>query len=216
MKFFARLCRDHALAGRVGVPISIDTYKAAVGRAALDRGAALVNDVSGLRYDPGLGSVAAERGAGLILMHNRGRSREMYQHASYARVVDEVAAELAARVAAAVAVGVARESIVLDPGLGFSKKAEHSLEVLAGLPRLAERLDRPLLVGASRKSFLQAAIGERPPDRREWASAAAIAAAAMLGAHIVRVHATAMVDVVRLVDALRAAETSKSESESKK
>jgi dihydropteroate synthase len=192
------------LAGRLHVPISIDTYKATVAREALDRGAAIVNDVSGLRYDPGLGSIVAERGAGLILMHNRGRSREMYRLASYTRVVDEVAAELSACLEEAARSGVGSDAIVIDPGLGFSKKAEHSLEVLASLPRLAAAIDRPLLVGASRKSFLQAAVGERRADAREWASAAAVAACAMLGAHIVRVHAVgAMVDVVRVIDRLR-------------
>lgn len=199
-----------ALAGRVRVPISIDTYKAAVARAAFDRGAALVNDVSGLRYDAGLGRVAAECGAGLILMHSRGRSREMYRLAAYERLVEEVAGELGERLDAAIGCGVARDAIVLDPGLGFAKKAEQSLEMLAALPRLAAALDRPLLVGASRKSFLQAAIGERPPDAREWASAAAVAMAAALGAHIVRVHAVGpMVDVVRVVDGLRRAQRSK-------
>ena len=136
------------------VPISMDTYKAEVASRALAAGAAIVNDVSALRYDPALAPVVAQTGAALVLMHNRGRSRQMYQEAHYRSVVDEVAAELAERVEAAVAAGVARDRVIVDPGLGFAKQAEHSLEVLARLPELA-RLDRPLLVGPSRKSFLQ-------------------------------------------------------------
>ena len=192
-----------ALASRLRVPISIDTYKAEVASRALAAGAAIVNDVSALRYDPALAAVVAKTGAALVLMHNRGRSRQMYQDAHYRSVVDEVAGELAERVEAAVASGVARDRVIVDPGIGFAKRAEHSLEVLARLPELA-RLDRPLLVGPSRKSFLKIGLGDRAPGDREWGTAAAVAAAVMGGAHIVRVHAVkAMVDVVRTVDAMR-------------
>ena len=196
-----------ALASRLRVPISVDTYKADVASRALEAGAAMVNDVSALRYDSALASVVARTGAAVVLMHNRGRSRQMYQEAHYSSVVDEVASELAERVAAAVAAGVPCERVIVDPGIGFAKQAAHSLELLARLPELAV-LDRPLLVGPSRKSFLGAAIGERPPADREWGTAAAVAAAVMGGAHIVRVHAVkAMVDVVRTVDAMREAGT---------
>jgi dihydropteroate synthase len=191
------------LAGRIDIPISIDTYKADVAAAALDLGATLINDVSALEYDPALGPLAASRRAALILMHNRGRSRDMYREARYGDAVAEVAAELRARMAAALDAGVSPDAIVLDPGLGFGKRAEHSARVLARLDDLA-RLDRPLLVGPSRKSFLERAIGRRSPDGREWATAAAVTAAVLAGAHIVRVHATtAMVDVVRVADMLR-------------
>ena len=196
-----------ALASRLRVPISVDTYKADVASRALEAGAAMVNDVSALRYDSALATVVAGTGAAVVLMHNRGRSRQMYQEAHYRSVVDEVASELAERVAAAVAAGVPRERVIVDPGIGFAKQAAHSLELLARLPELAV-LDRPLLVGPSRKSFLGAAIGERPPADREWGTAAAVAAAVMGGAHIVRVHAVkAMVDVVRTIDAMREAGT---------
>ena len=192
-----------ALASRLRVPISVDTYKAEVAGRALAAGAALVNDVSALRYDSALAAVVAKTGAALVLMHNRGRSRQMYQDAHYRSVVDEVADELAERVEAAVASGVSRDRLIVDPGLGFAKRGEHSLEVLVRLPELA-RLDRPLLVGPSRKSFLKIGLGDRAPGDREWGTAAAVAAAVMGGAHIVRVHAVkAMVDVVRTVDAMR-------------
>jgi dihydropteroate synthase len=196
-----------ALASRLRVPISVDTYKADVASRALEAGAAMVNDVSALRYDSALASVVARTGAAVVLMHNRGRSRQMYQEAHYGSVVDEVASELAERVAAAVAAGVPRERVIVDPGIGFAKQAAHSLELLARLPELAV-LDQPLLVGPSRKSFLSAGIGERTPADREWGTAAAVAASVMGGAHIVRVHAVkAMVDVVRTIDAMQEAGT---------
>jgi dihydropteroate synthase len=183
-----------------GAVVSIDTYKASVAREALARGASIVNDISGLQFDPALGAVIAESGAAVVLMHTRGRSREMYQHAMYADVVGEIAAELRAAMDRAVAAGVRREAIVLDPGFGFAKRAEHSYEALARLDAFAA-LDRPILSGPSRKSFLTAAIGERPPAEREWGTAAAVAASVLLGAHIVRVHGVReMVDVVRVAD----------------
>lgn len=196
-----------ALASRLCVPMSIDTYKASVASRALAAGAVIVNDVSALRYDPSLAAVVAASGAAVVLMHNRGRSREMYQEAHYDAVVDEVADELAERVEAAVAAGVSRDRVIVDPGIGFAKRAAHSLELMARLPVLA-RLACPLLVGPSRKSFLQAAVGERGPADREWGTAAAVAAAVMGGAHIVRVHAVKeMTDVVRTVDAICRAST---------
>ena len=192
-----------AAAGRV--PISVDTYKARVAREAAARGAASVHDVSALQYDAALGAAVADTGAALVLMHNRGRSREMYRQASYADVTAEISAELEAALARALAAGVPRDAIVLDPGLGFAKRAEHTYQALAHLPRLAE-LNRPILTGPSRKSFLELAVGERPAAEREWATAAAVAASVLLGAHIVRVHRVReMVDVVRVADRIREA-----------
>jgi dihydropteroate synthase len=191
------------LAGRTPAAISIDTYKSAVAREALARGAAIVNDISGLLYDPALASVAADARAAMILMHMRGRSRVMYEHAVYTDVVADVRAELEVAMQRANDGGVERASIVLDPGFGFAKRPEHSFALLAGLPALAE-MDRPLLSGPSRKSFLKAALGERGPAEREWGSAAAVAASVLLGAHIVRVHdVKAMADVVRVSDRIR-------------
>ena len=192
-----------ALAGRLRIPLSVDTYKAVVADAALDAGAVIVNDISALEYDPGLAAVAARRAAVVVLMHNRGRSREMYREAEYGDVAADVMRELERRMAAARAAGIPSDRIVLDPGIGFAKRAEHSMSLLARLPAL-HALGRPLLVGPSRKSFLQRAIGTRDPARREWATAAAVTAAVLAGAHIVRVHAVAeMVDVVRVADRLR-------------
>ena len=164
-----------------------------------------MNDVSALRYDPALADVVAESGAAVILMHNRGRSSDMYRDAHYDDAVAEIGRELGERLGAAIAAGISPERVVLDPGVGFAKRAEHSFEVLAGLESLAV-LGRPLLVGPSRKSYLKAAIGDREAADRDWATAAAVTASVLLGAHIVRVHAVKeMADVVRTADAIRAA-----------
>ncbi|MCL4813572.1 MAG: dihydropteroate synthase, partial [Vicinamibacteraceae bacterium] len=131
---------------------------------------------------------------------------DMYRHAVYDDVVAEVTGELSVAMEKALEAGVPREAVILDPGLGFAKRAEHSVELLSRLDAPAWRaLDRPLLLGPSRKSFLQAAIGERPPGEREWATAAAVAACVLWGAHIVRVHDVAsMSDVVRVASHLGA------------
>jgi len=188
----------------VTVPISVDTYKASVADAALDAGAAIVNDVSGLRYEPALGPVVARHGAALVLMHTRGRSKDMYAQASYHDVIDEVRDELRESVAFATGAGVAREAILLDPGLGFAKAPVHSYEVLARLDELAE-LGRPIFSGPSRKSFLVKALGRtRAAPQRDWGTAAAVTASVLAGAHAVRVHAVAeMVQVVRVADEIR-------------
>jgi dihydropteroate synthase len=191
------------LQGRCRVPVSVDTYKGAVASAALAAGASIVNDISGLGYDPTLGDAVARAGAGLVLMHTRGRSREMYREADYRDVVTEVTAELQQALERAESLGVPRAQIIVDPGIGFAKRAEQSRAVLANLPVFA-RLGRPLLVGPSRKSFL--ADGQvPPPSERDWGTAAAVTIAVMGGAHLVRVHnVAAMTQVVRAADALRA------------
>jgi dihydropteroate synthase len=183
--------------------VSIDTSKAIVAREALDRGAVIVNDVSGLQYDEALAGAVAERSAALVLMHNRGRPREMYREAVYQDVGGEITGELSRAMDRAVAAGVRRQALILDPGLGFAKRAEHSYAALRGLGTLAAALDRPILSGPSRKSFLKAAIGEVPPAARDWGTAAAVAASILLGAHIVRVHAVReMVQVAGVADLL--------------
>jgi dihydropteroate synthase len=194
-----------ALAERSGVPVSIDTYRAAVARETVAAGASIVNDISMLRYEPGLADAVGESGAALVLMHNRGRSKSMYREAQYGDVAGEIASELGEAVQDAVAAGVSRDRILVDPGFGFAKRPPHTFEALARLEALAA-LGRPILAGPSRKSFVQHAIGERPPGGREWATAAAVTASVLGGAHIVRVHGVAaMTDVVRVADAIRAA-----------
>lgn len=191
------------LTSAVSVPLSLDSYKAEIARRALDEGATIVNDVSGLRYDSGLGAVVAERGAALVLMHTRGHSRDMYARADYADVVGEITTELAWSIDRAVESGVDRQRLILDPGLGFAKRAEQSMTALAALDRFAE-LGCPILAGPSRKSFLTMAIGQTDAADRDWATAAAVTAAVLAGAHIVRVHnVPAMVHAVRVADAIR-------------
>ena len=191
------------LTARVRIPVSVDTYKASTAAAALEAGASLVNDISGLRYDPALAEVVARRGVPIVLMHTRGRSRQMYEQASYYDVVAEVLDELRESMAFATTAGIAAESIMLDPGLGFAKDAVHSYEALARLDEFAE-IGRPLLVGPSRKSFLARPLGSVPPSDRDWATAAAVASAVLAGAHIVRVHAVReMLQVARVADEIR-------------
>jgi dihydropteroate synthase len=187
-------------------PISIDTRKAEVARAALDAGADLVNDVSALA-DPGMAEVVAARGAPVVLQHMRGTPADMAARAVYADVVSEVERALAEALARAVAGGVAEGRVVLDPGLGFAKKPEHDLALLAALPRL-RRLGRPLLVGPSRKSFIGqvsgAGVGDRLPG-----TLAAVAACALAGVEFVRVHDVAPArQAARVAAAIRAASSS--------
>ncbi|MDF1505591.1 dihydropteroate synthase [Roseisolibacter sp. H3M3-2] len=170
--------------------ISVDTTKAAVARAALAEGADVINDVSGLRLDPALGAACAEGGAGVILMHSRGLVQDMatFAHATYGDdPAAEVAAELGAALARADAAGIARGRIVLDPGIGFAKRVEHSVAVLRGLPRLAA-LGRPLLVGASRKRVVGALSGVEEPAARVHGSVGAHVASLALGASLFRAH----------------------------
>lgn len=192
------------LVRRVNVPISIDTYKASVARAAIDAGAAIVNDISGLRYEPALAEVVAASGAPVVLMHTRGRSQQMYELASYVDVVAEVLDELRESMAFATTSGIPADRIILDPGLGFAKNAAQSYEVLARFDEFAD-LGRPLLSGPSRKSFLARPVGTSiPPADRDWVTAAAVAASVLAGAHIVRVHAVReMLQVVRVTDEIR-------------
>jgi dihydropteroate synthase len=192
------------LVSRVTVPVSVDTYKASVAQDALQAGAAMVNDISGLRYEPDLAGVVARHRAPIILMHTRGRSRDMYQQAVYHDVVDEVLDEIRESLAFAAGAGIAKEAMLVDPGLGFAKEAPHSYEVLARLDQFAE-LGRPVVIGPSRKAFLARPLPKTlPAAQRDWPTAAGVAAAVLGGAHIVRVHAVAeMASVVRVADEIR-------------
>jgi dihydropteroate synthase len=171
------------------VLISVDTTKADVARAALEAGADIINDVSGFRLDPRMGEIAATHGAGVVLMHSRGGVSEMgtYLHAHYRDVVGEVVAELEESLERADAAGVRRESVVLDPGVGFAKRSEHSLQVLGELPRIVA-LGRPVLVGTSRKRFVGELARVETTDQRLAGTIGANVAALMLGARLFRVH----------------------------
>jgi len=188
-----------SLVKRIPLPFSIDTYHASVARRALEAGASMVNDVSGLGVDPALAEAAASAGAGLVLMHSLGAPDRIHAPRDYTDVAQEVLAFLEGRMGLAESRGVPRERIALDPGVGFSKKADQSLEALRGIPRLAA-LGRPVYVGLSRKSFLGAVTGE-PVESRLAAGLGATVAAYAVGARIFRTH-----DVRETVEALRLAE----------
>ncbi len=192
------------LAGELDVPISIDTTKAAVARAALEAGASIVNDVSAMRFDEAMAGVVAGSGAGVVLMHMRGDPATMQQDPRYANVVTEVRELLMSSAAAARSAGIASEAIVIDPGIGFGKTAGHSLTLLKHLRAFAQT-GYPLLVGPSRKSFIGATLGLGAGERLE-ATAAVVAWAVAEGANIVRVHdVKEMVRVVRMVEAVMGA-----------
>ena len=194
-----------ALAPRIKVPISIDTYKASVAAVAIDEGALMVNDISGFDYDDEMGPVVARTGVPAVLMHTRGRPEDMYAHAEYGDVVADVIHDLQRCVTRAQDFGVERKQLIVDPGLGFAKRAAQSMAALVGLDRLAE-LGLPILIGPSRKSFLAAATGPLSPEDRDWPTAAAVTAAILAGAHIIRVHAVEkMIHVARVADGIRQA-----------
>ncbi len=182
---------------RQGARISIDTRHASTMAAALDAGAEIVNDVSALHHDPQSLPTIAARGCRVVLMHMRGTPQTMAAQANYSDVVAELRAELAASVARAEAAGIDRDRIIIDPGLGFAKTPEQSVEVLKRLPELAT-MGLPVLVGASRKGFIGTLSGEGDPLRRAPGSIAAALFAASQGAAILRVH-----DVVQTAQALR-------------
>lgn len=187
-----------------GVPVSIDTMRADVAAAAVAAGACVVNDVSGGLADPRIYETVAELGVPFVIMHWRGHSDRMADLAHYDDVVVDVMRELSERVDGALAAGVARDSIVLDPGIGFAKEADHNWLLLQRLPELLE-MGFPVLVGASRKRFLGSVLADptgepRPVDQRDAATDAVTAVAASLGVWAVRVH-----DVQRSRDAVRVA-----------
>ncbi len=187
----------------IGVPLSIDTYKAEVARAALDAGATIVNDISGGTLDPGILAVAADKGAPIVLGHLRGSPAGMMDTVSFRDVVAEVGDELAARALAAEQAGV--REIWVDPGLGFGKGTRENLALLRGLGTLRARLGRPLVVGASRKRFLGELTGLAPAERA-LPSAVAAALAATSGADVVRVHDVAVTrQALAVADAIRRA-----------
>ncbi|HEX4544841.1 MAG TPA: dihydropteroate synthase [Candidatus Acidoferrum sp.] len=195
-----------ALGGRIKIPVSVDTRRAAVAELALRAGAQIINDVSGLRSDLRVAEIAAQWRAPLILMHMRGEPRTM-QKGPFARdVMKDVKLGLRESVALARQAGVAKSQIILDPGIGFGKSYGQNYELLQKLPQLA-KLDFPLLVGSSRKGFLGATLAHdgkpAPPEERIWGTAATVTASILGGAHIVRVHDLAeMAQVTRVTDCI--------------
>lgn len=187
-----------AIANRFDTPISIDTSKSGVARRAVEAGAEIINDISGLRFDPAVGRVAAETGSGLALMHSRGVFETLHSEPPVDDIMAEVSAGLLRSLTEARTFGVKDEQIVLDIGIGFGKRLEQNLELIAKLGKLQQEFSNfPLLVGTSRKSFIGKLLGGRPVEERIYGSIATAVVAVWNGANIVRVH-----DVRETVDAL--------------
>ena len=190
------------LQGKIPVPISIDTYKAAVAREAIRAGAEMVNDISGLNFDPGLVGVIAEAGVPVVIMHTLGRPKLMQKNPVYQDVVGEISASLRASIQKAEKNGVRPERIVVDPGIGFGKTVGHNLEILKRLGEFRQ-LGKPVLIGPSRKSFIGTVLDE-PVDERLEGTLAAVAVSTWNGVDIIRVHdVRAAGKVARMVAAIR-------------
>ena len=196
-----------ALANSTDIPLSIDTTKSEVARAAVEVGASIINDVSALRFDFYIADVAARSGAGLVLMHSRGTPATMHRLPPVADIMEEVTSSLRASIKMAERRGVARECIAIDPGIGFGKSQQQNLELLAKTDELTKVFpDLPILIGTSRKSFIGKILADKDgnsaaADQRLSGSLATVAAAVLKGAHIVRVH-----DVKETVDCVRVVE----------
>jgi len=199
------------LRGKIGIPISLDTQKAAVAEAGIAQGVELINDVSALCFDPALAEVIRRRRVALILMHMRGTPSTMHKGPFASNVTRDVVSGLKVAVGKATRAGLAKSQILIDPGFGFGKRYEQNYELLAHLPELA-KLGYPLVVGTSRKVFIGwklAGGGKEQPwpmEKREWGTAATVTAAILGGAHIVRVHdVEEMSQAARIADAIAAA-----------
>ena len=199
-----------ALSSRTSTPISVDTTKSEVARAALEAGAAIVNDISALRFDFYVADAVARAGAGLVLMHSRGTPATMHRMPPVADIMEEVTSSLRASIHMAERRGVARESIVIDPGIGFGKTQEQNLELIAKLDQLSSVFpEYPLLVGPSRKSFIGRLLADDtgtpvPSSERLHGTMAVVAIAVLRGAHIVRVHdVKAAVETIRVSESIR-------------
>ena len=197
------------LQGKLRIPISLDTQKAAIAEVGLRNGVRIINDVSGLRTDPLLAQLVKSQGAALILMHMRGAPRSMHKGPFARDVIRDIVQGLGASIGIARRAGIAESRLLLDPGIGFGKNYKQNFQILARLPELA-RLGYPLVVGASRKTFIGWALAGKgqvwPAEKREWGTAAAITTAILNGAHIVRVHdVNDMSQIARIADSILSA-----------
>jgi dihydropteroate synthase len=192
-----------AIAPEVDVPISIDTYRADVARAALGAGASMVNDISGLRFDPEMPVLVSEHNVPVVLMHIKGTPRDMQTDPAYEALVPEIMDYLRQSIRIAEDAGVPKDMIVIDPGIGFGKTFDHNLEIINRLNEFT-LLEKPVLVGPSRKAFMGDILGGIPPVERAFGTAASVTASILNGASIVRVHDVAeMAMVVRVADAIK-------------
>ncbi|MCL4456840.1 MAG: dihydropteroate synthase [Nitrospirae bacterium] len=192
-----------AIANAVKVPISIDTYKAEVARRALDAGASMVNDISGLRFDPDMPKVVSEYKVPVIIMHIKGRPKDMQQNPVYEALIPEIMDYLRISIRLAGKFGISESMIIIDPGIGFGKTFEHNLDIIKNLHEFT-LLGKPVAVGVSRKAFIGKILGDAPPSERIEGTAAAVAISILNGANIVRVHdVKETAKVAKVADAIK-------------
>jgi len=191
------------LAKKISVPLSIDTYKAEVAQKALDAGASIINDISGLRFDPEMPKVVAKFNVPVVIMHIKGKPKDMQQNPVYEALIPEIMDYFRISIRLAKKFGIREDLMVLDPGIGFGKTFDHNLELLNNLEQLT-LLEKPLLIGPSRKAFIGKILGDAPATERLEGTAAAVAVSIMKGANIIRVHdVKEMAKVARVVDAIK-------------
>ena len=194
-----------AVARSVHIPVSIDTCKAEVARRALDAGASMVNDISGLRFDPAMSLVVAEYGVPVIVMHIKGTPKDMQENPVYEALIPEIMDYLRCSIRLAADSGIPEERVIIDPGIGFGKTVDHNLEIIKNLKEFT-LLGRPVAIGVSRKAFIGKLLGGAPATDRMEGTAAAVAVSIVNGAHIVRVHdVREMAKVARVADAIKLA-----------
>jgi dihydropteroate synthase len=192
-----------ALSGRLKIPISIDTYKASVARAALLAGASMVNDISGLRFDPEMASVVAEHDVPVVIMHIKGTPKNMQKDPRYKALIPELIDYFHKGINIARGAGISEDKVILDPGIGFGKTVSHNCEIIRRLGEF-RGFQKPILLGPSRKSFIGRLLGDLPVTERLEGTAAAVAIGIFNGANIIRVHDVgAMVRVARITDAVK-------------
>ena len=192
-----------ALSKEIDIPLSVDTYKSGVARRALDAGASMVNDISGLRFDPGMPKVVSEYRVPVVIMHIKGAPKDMQRNPLYQALMPEVMDTLRKGIRSAMESGVSEDKIIVDPGIGFGKTSEHNLEIIHNLRELTF-LEKPVLIGPSRKAFIGKVLGDMPPGERLEGTAAAVAVSIMNGANIIRVHdVKEMAKVAKVADAIK-------------
>lgn len=191
------------LSKRVKIPISIDTYKSKVAEEAINAGASIINDISGLRFDRRMPEVAAKYRVPVVLMHIKGTPKVMQQSPYYRYLIPEIIEYLRESIVIAKEAGIDEELLIIDPGIGFGKLPEHNLEIIKNLKEFT-KLGKPILIGVSRKSFISKVLNDAPPEERLEGTMAAVAISVINGANIVRVHDVAAISkVVKIADAIK-------------
>ncbi|MBM4135877.1 MAG: dihydropteroate synthase [Nitrospira sp.] len=192
-----------AIAKEINVPISIDTYKSEIAKKALDAGASMVNDISGLRFDPMMTEVVSEYKVPVVIMHIKGKPKDMQQDPVYEALIPEIMDYLRVGIRLAISTGISEDKIIIDPGIGFGKTFDHNLEVINNLKEFT-LLEKPILIGPSRKAFIGKILGDVPVTERLEGTSASVAVSIMNGANIIRVHdVKEMARVVKVVDAIK-------------